>query len=156
MNTNPESLSILNFCLRTCFSVVLIFFSGCSTTLYVPMESIDGKIKSVKVAQTYADAKNLNMGYTSGETTAWVYADQIIHSEPTRAGADVVRASGTAAGSVLTSYFGGRALLEGVRGNTAKNLDQGKTTRHKESQVTSRQANDNATKVKMAEVGAGL
>lgn len=135
--------------------IVAVFLAGCSTTLYIPMESVDGTLKSVKVAQTYADARNLNMGYTSGETTAWVYAEEISHSEPTRAGADVVRASGTAAGSVLTSYYGGRSLLEGVKGSTAKNLDKGKTARHKESQVTSRNANNNATKVNLAEVEAG-
>lgn len=134
---------------------LVLVFSGCaSTRVAVPVMTAEGRAKSIALMTTQADARLISYSYSGPYGTVNFNGGELIHSEPTRAGAEVIRASGTAAGSVITSYYGGKSLLEGVRGNTQKNLDQGKTARHSASEKTARKVSDNATKVQMAEVQA--
>lgn len=148
-------ISLISTCMRFLLCAGLTLLTGCaSTKLSIPIVTSDGQAKSLPVLSTQADAKNVQFAYQGQFGTISFYGGELIHSEPTRAGADVIRASGTAAGSVITSYYGGRSLLEGVRGNTAKNLDKGKTARHGESEKTTRHLSDNKTKVQMMEVQA--
>lgn len=133
---------------------IVLAFAGCSTTLYIPMTETDGKVRSVKVAQTYADARNIDMGYRSGNVVAWVTADEINHSNPTLASGKVVRDAGRAVAETVLSYGAATSMIESARGETTKALDGGKTQRHKETEKSTRHLSDNKTKVQMMEVQA--
>jgi hypothetical protein len=108
------------------------------------------------VAKTFADAEGVQIAYSGPFGSVTYEAARHIHSEPTRASADVVSASGNAVSKSVMSYFTGAALLNWVKGDAATKQAQETTTRHGAEQATARAANDNATAVSLAEIEAGL
>lgn len=134
--------------IRQLLAVTLyLCLTGCQTNLYVPATDATGKTRSIKVVSISGDAAGIDAGYEGPHGRTWLRADGIVHSEPTRASAEVVTASGRAGGNIIWNYFFGSSVLETAKGASATNIAKEETTRHAATETTTRAlSTDSVTK----------